>query len=347
MADRLLPASRLRVPTIRRSGFTILELVVAGVVAAIIVGALTLSLSQLGRSRNATMIRLEAHMRANAALDALRRDIASVLRSGDLFETRLLIIDGSVGSLVGPLDRDELLLFSSRIAPVRPNRYQGEGSEYETQYRVEEDRLGAALWQRRDPIPDRWPDAGGVATPMVDGIVELNLEGYDGEAWFPDWDSDLHGLPWAIRITVTAIGNPVGDERSIEGRSLVTLRTVVAVDRIIPPPTEEEIAKAEEEAVTAEEEAAGAAGGAVPGAVVVPGDPSAGGGGAGGGGGGGGRGPGGGGGGAMPGGPIGSPGGGGAAPGGGGGRGSAGGGGGQVSRGSRGGGPTAVPGGPR
>jgi hypothetical protein len=185
--------------------------------------------------------------------------------------------------VLGSLDRDELLLFSSRFAAVRANRYQGEGSEYETQYRVEEDALGAALWQRRDPFPDRWPDAGGMATPIVDGIIAINLEAYDGEAWYPDWDSDVHGLPWAVRISVTAVGQPVGDEAQIDPRMLVTLRTIVAIDRIIPPAGEEELDKeaaAEEAAERAAEE------GLVPGGLVPPGggatgpggDPGAGGG---------------------------------------------------------------------
>lgn len=267
MADR--PSVRSRATRRSRRGFTVLELVVAGVVATIIVGALTLSLSRLGRARSATTVRLDGHMRANAAIEALRRDIASTLRSDDLFNTRLLILDGSAGSVVGTLDRDELLLFSARFAAVRANRYQGEGSEYETQFRIEEDALGAALWQRRDPFPDRWPDAGGMATPIVDGIVALNLEAYDGEAWYPDWDSDVHGLPWAIRITVTAVGQRVGDDAEIDPRMLVTLRTVVAIDRIIPPAGEED----EEDKEAAAEEAAGATDeGLVPGGVAAPGD---------------------------------------------------------------------------
>lgn len=223
----------------RPRGFTLLEMIVAGAMAALILGAVTLSLSQLGRARNVSVARLESSLRARAALDSIRRDVASVVRDGDLFNCRVLVSSGTVSTPAGAFDRDELLLFSTRLAPVRENAYGGEGIEYETHYRVEEDRGGAVLWQRRDFMPDEWPDAGGVAVPLVDGVVGLRVEAYDGIAWYDDWDSDLDGLPWALRVTVTALPEGI-DLRSGDLRHLITLRTLIAIDRIVPPPQEEE-----------------------------------------------------------------------------------------------------------
>jgi type II secretion system protein J len=250
----------------RRSGFTLIELIVAGAISVIVVGAITVSLSKIGRGREVANRRLDAHLRATSALDAVRRDLASVMRSSDLFETRLLIVDGADSSRYGDLDRDELLVFSNRLGAVRPgDKYQGEGNEYETQVRIMEDELGAALWERRDPVPDRTPEGGGVALPLIDGVVALQLEAYDGESWYPDWDSDLYGLPWAVRATVTAVGQKNGEDPLAGAEGMVMLRTTVAIDRVIPPPEEEEASK--EENAAAEEEAAAeeaAANGGVP-----------------------------------------------------------------------------------
>jgi uncharacterized membrane protein YgcG len=258
-----------------RLGFTLVELIVAGVVGVIVVGAVTISLSKIGKGREIATRRLDAHVRATLALDAVRRDVASVIRSGDLFDTRLVILDGAVSSRLGDLDRDELLVFSNRLITARaPDKYQGEGSEYETQVRVMDDELGSALWTRRDPVPDRNPDAGGVAIPLVDGVVAIQLEAYDGESWYPDWDSDVYGMPWAVRASVTAVGRKNEEDAYSGTEAVVTLRTTVAIDRIIPPPDEEELSKeenTEEEMLDAAEEELNNPGGV--GGVPTPGGP--------------------------------------------------------------------------
>lgn len=222
-----------------RRAFTLVELVVAGMAAMLVIGAVTISLFQSARARTASKTRLVAYSRANAAMDIIRREVASVMRRSDLFETRLLIYDDSVMNEYGELDRDEMLIFNTNLRPTRPNEYAGEGQEYESQFRIGEDQAAIALWQRRDAVPDQWSDAGGLALPVTLGIVGLKIEAYDGEAWFDEWDSDIDGLPWAVRITLTAEGQDSDDNGSSRDSHLAKLRTQIAIDRIIPPPPPE------------------------------------------------------------------------------------------------------------
>ncbi|HAC08738.1 MAG TPA: hypothetical protein DCG14_03695 [Phycisphaerales bacterium] len=248
----------------RQRGFTLIELVLAGVIAALVLVTIVSTLSQVGRARTISRVRLQAYLRADSALDAVRRDLSSILRDADLFHTRVLLYDGGRTMRLGSrmdLDRDEILVFNTRLEPLGEIDYNGEGGEYETQYRVDEDRYGTTLWQRRDPVPDDIPAGGGVATPMAEGVVGFKIEAYDGLEWYDEWDSDLDGLPWGFRITITASGEPGGTVER-DGNGLVTLQTHVAVDRIIPPyyePEEEE----EEEEETIEDPEAGAGGGAL------------------------------------------------------------------------------------
>ena len=243
-----------------RRGFTLVELIIAGVIAVLVLGAVTFSLSQLGRSRNVSFARLESSMRARAALEAVRRDIAGVIRDADLLKCRVLVTDGSVPTAMGIADRDELLLFSTKLQATRDVAYSGEGIEYETHYRVEEDDAGPVLWQRRDFMPDGYPDAGGVAVPVVEGVLGFAVEAYDGVAWFDEWDSDLDGLPWALRITITSLPDGV-DPSDPDPKGVVTLRTLVPIDRIVPPPQEEEEEMADENALAGEDGAAAEEGG--------------------------------------------------------------------------------------
>ena len=218
-----------------RAAFTIVELVIAIAVAALVVVTITTVLSRITRSRDAARVRLEAVTRASAALDTIRRDLQSVLRDGDLFYTRVVLYDGLTFTPYGEMDRDEVLVYNTRMRPIQRDAYSGEGSEYETQHRVEDDDAGSVLWTRRDAVPDEVGEGGGMATPAVDGVVGVSIEAYDGEQWYPDWNSDEMGLPWALRVTVSATGDLAGQEPTEARRAIATLRTQIPIDRIVPP----------------------------------------------------------------------------------------------------------------
>jgi prepilin-type N-terminal cleavage/methylation domain-containing protein len=219
----------------RRRGFTLVELMVAALMTAFVLGAVTMSLSQLSRAKFGAREQLAAHLRADAALNAVRRDVISVLRDPDLFWTRLLLTDHSISSPYGQMDRDEILVFNSQLRPIRDLDFIGDGAEFEAHIRIEEDADGIVLWQRRDAVPDEYPRGGGVATPLISGVVSLGIEAYDGELWNPSWDSDFDGLPLAIRVTVVASG--CRDGADPYDSTLAILRTVIPIDRV-PPPNE-------------------------------------------------------------------------------------------------------------
>ncbi|MHC5007543.1 MAG: hypothetical protein ACYTGF_09330 [Planctomycetota bacterium] len=219
-------------------GFTLVELMVAGVMAAFVLGAVSLCLAQLSDAKTSSRMSLEAHLRADAALSALQRNIVSILRDGDLFFTRLLLFDGSTNTPLGHLDQDEILIFNTQLRAIRDLDFMGDGLEFETHFRIETDALGPVLWQRRDAVPDEYPRGGGVATPLAAGVVSLSIEAYDGDLWYDEWDSDYDGLPLAIRVTVVASGHH--DEDDVYDAALATVRTVIAIDRVLPPAEEAE-----------------------------------------------------------------------------------------------------------
>lgn len=244
-----------------KRGFTIIELVVAIIIAAIISGAVASSLSQLSRARDISRIRMTASRRATDALESIRRDVQSTLRSDDLFETRLRLAPEVARSSIGEVDRDQLLLFATRLRPIRSIDYSGEGSEYETQYRIEEDRDGAALWRRRDAVPDEFEDAGGIAQSVGDGVIGVRFEAFDGQSWVQDWDSDVDGLPISIRATVTACGVRPSEDAFADPRSFAVMRTEIPIDRVVKPKLDEATLLAQAEAEAAAQAAAGGGGG--------------------------------------------------------------------------------------
>lgn len=197
--------NRRRRDVVVRRGFTLVELIVAGVIIAGITAAVASSLSMALRAQRMSETRQEALMRADAAALRIARDVKNLVRDGDLFYARVAIVDREVDGR----DRDEMLVYSRSMEMVRPLGVGGEGGEFEVQYRLVEgagdrDRAGGVLLRRVDPVPDEVAGGGGVVFPVVEGVLSLSIEAFDGASWQREWDSDLEGYPLAVRVTVSA-----------------------------------------------------------------------------------------------------------------------------------------------
>ena len=118
-----------RNPAIRRA-FTLIELTVASVIAALIAGATATAVSQLLQVRAKSAARQQAFSRADAAAARIALDAANLVRHHDLAFTRLAIADS------GESNRDEVLMLVRSMRPVRGGEETAEGGEYEVQYRI-------------------------------------------------------------------------------------------------------------------------------------------------------------------------------------------------------------------
>ena len=210
-----------------RRAFTLLELIIAIVMIAILVASTTTAISAAIRARDRGGARAEASSRARVAASVIAAERASTLRASDLTEARIAILRS------GPAGRgqDGILLFAHIRSPIRSLSPQPEGDECESQFRLEPSLAHAGLftlWNRRQPVPDDYPEAGGVASPLVDGLTSLRFEAFNGASWLDTWDSDTDGFPHAVRLTLQAADDT--------GKTIITARRVVAFDRVPIPP---------------------------------------------------------------------------------------------------------------
>jgi prepilin-type N-terminal cleavage/methylation domain-containing protein len=212
----------------RRSGFTLVELIVAALIGVLIAGATATAMSQLFRARGSSAAHQQAFSRADGAAARIAFDLTNALRRTDPLQQKVAVINGgSPGA-----ERDEVLMLMKSLRPLRGIEGEPEGDEFESQYRIMPAADGQdALWHRIDMAHDEYIDAGGIASPVVGGMVALSIQANDGtDQWFDDWDSDSDGLPHAIRISVTA--------KSDDGRAVASAVRIVALDRVpIPLPT--------------------------------------------------------------------------------------------------------------
>lgn len=216
-----------REPRSTRPAFTLVELIVAAVIAALVAGSAVASVSQMLRLKAKSAARQQAHERADMAVGRMALDLANIVRHHNLQFARVSVIDGGLGENA----RDGMLLLTRSVRPVRDESDAAEGGEYEVQYRIKPvvgTDTRPALWRRRDPAHDAFLDAGGVAAPVVRGLKTLSIQAYDGSNWFESWDSDADGYPHAIRIEVTV--------DSDDGTATAVARRTIAIDRTPLPP---------------------------------------------------------------------------------------------------------------
>lgn len=218
-----LPMRRPRPhPAAGSRGFTLVELVVATVIAVIIAGATAVSMSQMVKARTASSSHQQAFARAEAVASRMALDLENVVRDPDLAQCRVQVLSGGDG----PGQRDQLLVLMRSLRNLRPKAV--EGDEYEAQYRIgpspDAQSPGDWFWRRVDQAHDDNQDGGGIASPVAPGAVSLDILASDGVSWFESWDSDSSGLPHAIRFTVVADS----DDR----KTRATVRRVVAIDRV-------------------------------------------------------------------------------------------------------------------
>ncbi len=213
----------------RQRGFTLIELIVAGVIAGILAGAATMSIRQLADGRDRSSERQAAVESVYSIARFIARDMANIARDTSLPDT-IVRIDDTTGS--GNDQHDELLLFCRSLRPVRPSTDDDvtyrESSIHEVNYRLKADEVvTGVVWRRADPIVDENYKGGGVAVPLGINIASLNFEAFNGTAWLSTWDSDIDGLPHALRVTCRGVIPSTGKE--------VASRVTVAIDRIPLP----------------------------------------------------------------------------------------------------------------
>ncbi len=169
----------------RNAGFTLIELLMAATLTAMVVGGAFVSLSVVlkaykehGRKANTPQI-------ARLILERMRTDLQSTFLSPHDDRTRFVAQDFTNGEFSA-----DTLTFISAVN--KPMEYGAGTSDLaEVQYYIDQDDATPEKWllRRFDPTPDSDPFSGGEAALLGPKVVSLDFQFYDGEMWWPEWDS--------------------------------------------------------------------------------------------------------------------------------------------------------------
>lgn len=196
----------------KRSGFTLVEVLAASVITAFIalvaVGGLVSVTAARGQIDEVTVVNDELRFVA----DGLRRDLSGLYRNKNamLFEGSMI----EAGSDLFP----KLRFRSICDAKARPDH--PEGDLYEVEYFLADDGDGR-LWiaRRQCPIVGNEESAeetdGGVVTRLAEHLSFFQIRYFDGEQWLQEWPMELASLPMLVEFSLGAVVKEKEDKETI------------------------------------------------------------------------------------------------------------------------------------
>lgn len=210
-----------------RSAFTLVEMLVTLTIGSLLLVATVSATRSLTTARASVDERAARVAEARRAMEAIVAGLRTVRR--DPLPEKPLIIGRSGGRGAG---NDTITFHSISDRRVRPDG--AESDQCEMSFYLSPAGKGSlpALLCRRDHGLDDYPEEGGIATVVAEGIVSLSFEYYSAGQWFSEWRPTEPRAPEAVRVTLVAASPPQpGSRRSPD---VTVLSSMVAIHANAP-----------------------------------------------------------------------------------------------------------------
>jgi len=209
------------------SAFTLIELMIAVGLGALILASGYACLNAAIASRKTIEPRSEVFQNARVAMAIITADLRNACPLSKDFEFL------GMRRQMGEMDADNVDFATHNYTPTRAN----EGDFCEVSYFVGRDRETGkySLWRRRNPTIAPDPLSGGRQEEIARGIQGVRFEYFDGYDWYDDWGEikgeaktansnkeqyNLTGMPEAVRVTLWFDADP--DKRTKKSDSTDT-----------------------------------------------------------------------------------------------------------------------------
>jgi type II secretory pathway component PulJ len=207
----------------QNGGFTLIEMVISGAVAALIISAGYMCLNAAIAGQKLIEPRAEAIQKARVTMALITADLRSACTLSKDYEFL------GMARTLGELQADNLDFATHNYVPRREN----EGDYCQISYFVEKESGTGdlTLYRRRNPVIAIDPLSGGSRELIARGLRGIRFEYFDGYDWYDSWgetdpkkkdrktaDSapNLTGMPEAVRVTVWFNPNPKKKPKAAE-----------------------------------------------------------------------------------------------------------------------------------
>jgi general secretion pathway protein J len=216
-------------PTGRRRGFTLIEVLVAIGIIALIALLIYSAFSGMSRSRNAMINVSDRYQAGRAAMQRMAREFGSAYMSGHRNFMRLQNQPqtGMVGKQARP-DRVDFTAFAH--LRLEENRHESDQAEIGYFCTRNRDTGTLDLVRRASKRIDDDMMKGGVVETMVENVDDFELRYLDPitHEWQTSWDStqpasQFGRLPAQVWVTLVLAGGPGGQQIRFEEKVVVRM----------------------------------------------------------------------------------------------------------------------------
>lgn len=233
-------------PPTRRAGFTLLEVILATMVTALVAAALFASLSIALRTKHAAEDQLAGRAQLRSAIDAVRRDLLAVPPPTGLLAGPMVGVDSFTGT---GASGDYLAYSTPSTDAGTTTDAQAAAADYEqvVLFLTEDpDDAGYYMLVRaasRNPLVTT--EQPGTQRVLARRIVSMDLRYYDGSSWFDAWDSAQREdeLPLAVELVLVVQpprrnpDNASNDDELEDDRQTVAVLIPMPASQLVPTGT--------------------------------------------------------------------------------------------------------------
>lgn len=188
----------------RHTGFTLLEVVLASVIGTFIALVAVSTLRAVSASRQMVSESTSVTDELRFAFQTMQEDMSNFYRDQNIWNTKFIgmIEEGDYGFV------PTLTMWITSPMPAR--RGQPEGDIYEVQYtavRTEPEKI--SLTRRICPIvtvsrdfEEYMETPGGMLTTIATGLIDMQIQYFDGNEWLDQWPEELDYLPEIVRVAM-------------------------------------------------------------------------------------------------------------------------------------------------
>ncbi len=184
--------------SMKRNGFTLVEVLIASMIGAFIMLVAVGALKAISASAQIVDSNIDVASELRFVAARIATDLNNFYRDGNAENTKL------VGRIVQVQQDTLCVLTFYTVGRTKARANQPEGDVYEAEYFLRKDEDKTFLMRRLWPNPDKKSQPGGILSVIAEDIDAFVVRYFDGRDWQIQWPEEATALPELVEVTLAS-----------------------------------------------------------------------------------------------------------------------------------------------